>query len=56
MTSDPERLEDAERQIFEEQQSNARATADSGPRDDDQADELAAEAAADEEAAEEAEE
>jgi len=51
--SDAERLEDAERQVFEEQESNARATAGTGPRDDDQADELAEEAAEDETAAEE---
>jgi hypothetical protein len=51
--SDAERREDAERQVFEEQESNARATAGTGPRDDDQADELAEEAAADEAAADE---
>jgi hypothetical protein len=50
--SDSERLEDAERQVFEEQESNARSTAGTGPRDDDQADELAEEAAVDEAAAE----
>jgi hypothetical protein len=51
MSSDAKRLEDAEQQVFDEQESNARATAGTGPRDDDQADELATEAADEESAA-----
>ena len=41
---DPDAVERAERAVFEEQESNARSTAGSSPRDDDQADELAEEA------------
>jgi hypothetical protein len=41
---DPEAVERAERQVFDEQESNERATAGTSPRDDDQADELADEA------------
>lgn len=44
-----DRLERAAQQVYDEQESNARATSDQGPRDDDQADELADEAAAESE-------
>jgi hypothetical protein len=45
-TDDERRLEEAEQAVFDEQESNARATAGTSPRDDDQADELAGEAEA----------
>jgi hypothetical protein len=38
-------LRAAEQAVFDEQESNARATAGTSPRDEDQADELAGEAA-----------
>jgi hypothetical protein len=41
---DPDAVERAERAVFEEQESNARSTAGTSPRDDEQADELAEEA------------
>jgi len=41
---DPGAVERAERAVIEEQESNARSTAGTSPRDDDQADELAEEA------------
>ena len=44
MTSPNDEAERAARQVFEEQESNARATAGAGPRDEQQADELADEA------------
>jgi hypothetical protein len=44
MTSPDEEAERAARQVFDEQESNARATAGVGPRDEQQADELAEEA------------
>lgn len=40
-----DRLNDLAQQVYDEQESNARATAGQGPRDDEQADELADEAA-----------
>ena len=46
--SDAQRREDAEQQVFDEQESNARATAGTSQRDDDQADEMADEAAVEE--------
>ncbi|HEY1487208.1 MAG TPA: hypothetical protein VGF84_13960 [Micromonosporaceae bacterium] len=49
--ADAKRLEEAEQQVFDEQESNARATAGTSPRDDDQADELAGEAELEEQAA-----
>jgi hypothetical protein len=52
MTTPEERLEDAERQVFDEQESNERATAGTSPQDDDQADEYAGKAAEDEASAE----
>jgi hypothetical protein len=43
--SDAERRrEEAAQRVYDEQESNARATGDGGPRDDAQADEWAAEA------------
>ncbi|HKD97642.1 MAG TPA: hypothetical protein VKB69_08570 [Micromonosporaceae bacterium] len=44
MTSRDEEAERAARQVFDEQESNARATAGEGPRDEEQANELAEEA------------
>ena len=43
--TEDERLDEITRQVLEEQESDTRATGDEGPRDDDQADELADEAA-----------
>jgi hypothetical protein len=52
MSSDDERrLEEAEQAVFDEQESNERATAGTSQRDDDQADEMADEASTESEAA-----
>lgn len=52
--SEADRIGELTQQVLEEQESNARSTSDQGPRDDDQADELAEESERDAEDAEDA--